>query len=101
MPKLACKPHSVPPNGGGGHLSGHVVANMLVQPTRTSDGTSSSVSPCGDSALFGLAPGGVCLASDITAAAGGLLHRRFTLTCRVAGNIPLCCTCRRVAPPGC
>ena len=30
-------------------------------------------------ALLGLAPGGVCLASDITAAAGGLLHRRFTL----------------------
>jgi len=31
--------------------------------------------------LLGLAPGGVCLAGDITAAAGGLLHHRFTLTC--------------------
>lgn len=31
-------------------------------------------------ALLGFAPGGVCLASDITAAAGGLLHHRFTLT---------------------
>lgn len=30
--------------------------------------------------LLGLAPGGVCLAADITARAGGLLHRRFTLT---------------------
>ena len=30
--------------------------------------------------LLGLAPGGVCLATDITACAGGLLHRRFTLT---------------------
>ena len=29
--------------------------------------------------LLGLAPGGVCLAADITADAGGLLHRRFTL----------------------
>jgi len=32
------------------------------------------------SALLGFAPGGVCLAGDITAAAGGLLHHRFTLT---------------------
>lgn len=29
--------------------------------------------------LLGLAPGGVCLATDIAARAGGLLHRRFTL----------------------
>ena len=35
-----------------------------------------------NSALLGLAPDGVCPASDITAAAGGLLHRRFTLTVR-------------------
>ncbi len=31
-------------------------------------------------ALLGLAPGGVCLAGDIAATAGGLLHHRFTLT---------------------
>jgi hypothetical protein len=31
-------------------------------------------------ALLGFAPGGVCLASDIAATAGGLLHHRFTLT---------------------
>ncbi len=30
--------------------------------------------------LLGLAPGGVCLAADITAHAGGLLHHLFTLT---------------------
>ena len=29
--------------------------------------------------LLGLAPGGVCLAANITARAGGLLHHRFTL----------------------
>ena len=29
--------------------------------------------------LFSLAPDGVCLASHVTAAAGGLLHHRFTL----------------------
>ena len=60
----------------GDHLSGSVVANALTQPTRASDGTSSPF------ALLGLAPGGVCLASDITAAAGGLLHHRFTLAAR-------------------
>ena len=30
--------------------------------------------------LFGLAPGGVCRAAPIAGRAGGLLHRRFTLT---------------------
>ena len=30
--------------------------------------------------LLGLAPDGVCLAADITADAGGLLHHLFTLT---------------------
>ena len=30
--------------------------------------------------LLDLAPGGVCIAGDVAAAAGGLLHRRFTLT---------------------
>ena len=36
--------------------------------------------------LLGLAPGGVYLAADITATAGGLLHHRFTLTCAIAGS---------------
>ena len=35
-----------------------------------------------NSVLLGLAPDGVCPASDITATAGGLLHHRFTLTDR-------------------
>ena len=34
--------------------------------------------------LLGLAPGGVCLAANITARAGGLLHRLFTLA--LSGN---------------
>jgi hypothetical protein len=44
---------------------------------------SSSIPGAGRAAplrLLCLAPGGVCLAADITASAGGLLHRRFTLT---------------------
>ena len=41
--------------------------------------------------LLCLAPGGGCLAADITAGAGGLLHHRFTLAALADGNIPLCC----------
>jgi hypothetical protein len=33
-----------------------------------------------DSLLLGLALGGVCLAGAVASPAGGLLHRRFTLT---------------------
>ena len=66
--------------------------------------------------LLGLAPGGGCLAAHITAGAGGLLHRLFTLTesrdsrvensHRLLSNLysPLTATCfcgpiRQVAPP--
>ncbi len=51
-------------------------------------------------ALLDLAPDGVYQADGITAAAGGLLHHRFTLTRTKAGNILLCCTFRQVALPG-
>jgi len=51
-------------------LDGH----LSMQPTRDS-GDASSVS-----SLLGLAPGGGYLAVDITAGAGGLLHRLFTMT---------------------
>ena len=45
-----------------------------MQPTQDSNETSSF------SSLLGLAPGGGCLAARITADAGGLLHRLFTIT---------------------
>ena len=86
---LAIGKQSLARQSPGDHLSGSAIANTLVQPTRASNGTSRPF------ALLGLAPGGVCLAGDITATAGGLLHHRFTLTggCEaVAGNLPLCCT---------
>jgi|GEM_PF-748777 len=51
-------------------LDGH----LSVRPTRDS-GDASSVS-----SLHGLAPGGGYLAARITASAGGLLHRLFTMT---------------------
>jgi hypothetical protein len=37
--------------------------------------------------LLDLAPGGVCLAIPVTRNAGGLLHRRFTLTGPTAGGL--------------
>lgn len=87
--KLAYKPHSVrAPGARGDHLSRVAVAGNLMQPTRAFDGTSSpaavpdSCESCPAFALLGLAPGGVCLASAITDAAGGLLHHRFTLAGR-------------------
>jgi hypothetical protein len=54
--------------------------------------------------LLDLAPGGVCLATPVTRGAGGLLHRRFTLTptpLREPGRSVLCGTVPRVAPGGC
>lgn len=58
----------------GGHLSGTTVSRCLVQPTRSSNETSSLL------LLLGLAPDGGCLAADIAACAGGLLHHHFTLS---------------------
>jgi len=53
------------------------------------------------SPLLGLAPGGVCRAGDVAAAAGALLPHRFSLACgRSPGPsaVSLCCTVRQVAP---
>ena len=52
--------------------------------------------------LLGLAPGGVCRAVTVARDAGGLLPHRFTLACARMGHrrSVLCCTFRRVAPPG-
>jgi hypothetical protein len=52
------------------HLDGH----LSVQPTQDSNDASSV------SSLLGLAPGWGYLAAGITASAGGLLHRLFTMT---------------------
>ena len=41
----------------------------------------------GPGALLGLAPGGVCRAAPVTWDAGGLLHRRFTLTTVAGGGL--------------
>jgi len=94
IPRPAYKPHSVRATGctgcPDGHLSGTPVSRRLVQPTRSSKGTSSTL------LLLGLAPNGGCLAADITARAGGLLPRRL-----LAQPLRECCALfmRRILPP--
>ena len=73
------KPGSVPDRGyprpGGDHSSRATVADGLKQPDPgASDGPSSSTP------LFGLAPGGVYRAADVTIGTGELLPHPFTLT---------------------
>jgi len=43
--------------------------------------------PPSNALLFGLAPGGVCLATDVTTGTGKLLPHRFTLTLHVRGGL--------------
>ena len=84
------KPGPVPwrgyPRQGDDHSSRAAVADGLKQPNpETSGGPPSNVS------LFGLAPDGVYLASDVTAGTGELLPHPFTLT-RFCGRSSLCGT---------
>ena len=78
-----------------GHLSRSYVAAALQRPTRERDGQPHR-------SLSGLAPDEVYRADRVTAAAGGLLPHRFTLT---SGFRPrrsaFCGTVSRVAPGGC
>ena len=90
-----CKPDSVrlaaaPQQGrrqAGDHPSATAVASGLPSPRRC--GLPGSLGagrplprPSKVPGLLGLAPGGVCLAAWVAPGAGGLLHRRFTLTHR-------------------
>jgi len=91
------KPGSVPATGypatGGDHSSRAAVADGLKQPTRKHERAAL------DASLLGLAPGGVYLASDVTAGPGELLPHPFTLT-RRGGRTSLCGTFPGVAPAG-
>ncbi len=103
MPRPVCKPHSVQQGDAGlrprrgfvpapclcDHLSRRRVTAPLKRPTRDWHPPSrrgnirrraASFRPQTVSSLLGLAPGGGYLAARITANAGGLLHRLFTLT---------------------
>ena len=82
----ACKPDSVSGRSpSDDHPSATAVADRLVRSTREPRTSSPRTLPrMPGGILLDLAPGGVCLAIPVTRDAGGLLHRRFTLTpCRV------------------
>ena len=72
---------------GDGHFSRGPIARRLKRPTRKSitartvRGDRTAVcAAAAHCSLFGLAPGGVCLAKPVARLAGELLPRRFTLT---------------------
>ena len=91
------KPGSVPAGSclatGDDHSSRITVAGDLKQPTRRHGRAALNAS------LFGLAPGGVYLASDVTIEPGELLPHPFTLT-RRNGRTSLCGTFPGVTPAG-
>jgi len=95
------KPGSVPiagyPARGDDHSSSAAVTDGIKQPTRKHGRAVLNAS------LFGLAPGGVYRASDVSTGPGELLPHPFTLTCLRRGydrRSPLCGTFPRVAPAG-
>ena len=95
------KPGSVPaksyPFAGDGHSSGTAVADGLKRSTRKHGRAAL------DASLFDLAPGGVYLASGVTAGSGELLPHPFTLTrrsLRFGGRTSLCGTFPGVTPAG-
>ena len=63
---------------------GRISQSASAQPTRDSDGTSSTLS------LLGLAPGGGCLAANVATRAGSLLHYHFTLTTYASIGLAVC-----------
>ena len=69
-------------------------------PAGSSNLPESSDGPPSNALLFGLAPGGVCLASDVTTGTGELLPHRFTLTPPSAGRFVFCGTFLLVTETG-
>jgi hypothetical protein len=87
----ACRPGSVRPlTRAGGHPSRTAVADSLMRSTREhrAGRPQSLAQECTAAGALplDLAPGGVYRAAQVTLSAGGLLHRRFTLTPGVAGG---------------
>ena len=69
-------------------------------PMGSSNLPESSDGPPSVALLFGLAPGGVCLAPDVTTGTGELLPHRFTLTPPMAGRSAFCCAFLLVTETG-
>jgi len=102
--ELAYRPGSVRPLArADGHPSRTAVADSLVRSTREhrAGRPQSLAQEHADIGMLplDLAPGGVYRAAQVALSAGGLLHRRFTLTPgRVRGRSVFCGTIPRVTP---
>jgi len=83
----------------GSHSSGTTLARCLLQPTRMTGPERAGPLARSTSSLFGLAPGGVCLATHVAMRAVGSYP---TLSPLPAGSrrYPLCGTFPGVAPAG-
>lgn len=125
VPKLTCKPRSVPAFWKGLTLQKQFTpCGFVLLAGRRRSSISTDTLPCGssslpeagraeparthwvlphwDSPLFGLAPDGGCLAVDIAADAGGLLHHPFTLAAGPESSAAIFFSValfRQVAPP--
>ena len=69
-----------PAKRSGDHLSTASITRRLLRSTRGYERAAREDEKTHPLLLLDLALDGVCLASPVTWAAGGLLHRRFTLT---------------------
>ncbi len=69
-------------------------------PVGSSNQPESSDGPPSNALLFGLAPGGACLAPDVATETGELLPHRFTLTPPLARRSAFCCAFLLVAETG-
>lgn len=86
---------------GGDHSSTTVLADGLQRPNPEASDGQPYHRLAARASLFGLAPGGVCLAAPVTRDTGELLPHLCTLTPRSydRGAVCFCGTFRGIAPP--
>ncbi len=97
--QTACKPGSVPPEGGDGHSSGPLIAERFSRPTRTPR----AGEPCTRrraTSLFGLAPGGACHAVPVARSAVGPYPTLSPLPLPKRRRFAFCGAIPRVTPGG-
>ena len=97
--QTACKPGSVPPEGGDGHSSGPPIAGRFSRPTRTPRAGKPCTRRCATS-LFGLAPGGACHAVPVARSAVGSYPTLSPLPRPKPGRFAFCGAIPRVTPGG-
>lgn len=77
-----------------------IIPLVPLLPMGSSNLPESSDGPPSVALLFGLAPGGACLAPDVTTGTGELLPHRFTLTPLETRRFAFCCAFLLVTETG-